>query len=409
MLSQFYVTLLQILSYALFGTEKPKLNDIDIKALLDEARAQSVFSLVFLSVQDTASKYLTEKQFNYYNNLYMSDLVINVQNHENHTEIDKIMKDAEIPYCIIKGAASASYYPEPSLRAMGDVDFVVRESDIEKAMQAVESVGYTSDDTEFKGKHIAYTRKPFGILELHKSVNGIPDGKIGKKIEKDISNIYDTAVEISDNAHCLIPNEYYHGLIMLLHTISHLTGEGVGLRHLCDWAVFVNSFGVGEFKSLFEVKLKSYGIWRFAQMFTLTCTEYLGVKKQPWAEILYTDEDISKDDIEALLADILSGGNFGTKDMNRYREIKYISGGQNSVDHGGIISQMFKSLNRKVYSNYKLIDRYKILLPFGWVIEGAKYIKLLATGKRKSSNTKEMLKEADKRKKLYNKMELFLK
>ena len=106
--------------------------------------------------------------------------------------------------------------------------------------------------------------------------------------------------------------------------------------------------------------------------------------------------------------DILSGGNFGTKDMNRYREIKYISDrGEHTVSSGGIIRQGFRTANEKIRADYKTIGKHKLLYPIGYIAEGGKYISLLITGKRKSSGTKQMLKEAAERKKIYSSLKLF--
>ena len=38
-----------------------------------------------------------------------------------------------------------------------------------------------------------------------------------------------------------VPSDFHHGLVMLLHLSSHLMGAGIGIRHLCDWALFLNS------------------------------------------------------------------------------------------------------------------------------------------------------------------------
>lgn len=43
-----------------------------------------------------------------------------------HNELDRLMKSAKIPYVILKGCASALYYPRPAERVMGDVDFLVK-------------------------------------------------------------------------------------------------------------------------------------------------------------------------------------------------------------------------------------------------------------------------------------------
>ena len=58
--------------------------------------------------------------------------------------------------------------------------------------------------------------------------------------------------------------------------ISHMTSESIGLRHLCDWAVFVNSISNNEFVGLFSENLKSFGLWKFAQIMTATSEKYLG-------------------------------------------------------------------------------------------------------------------------------------
>ena len=54
-----------------------------------------------------------------------------------------------------------------------------------------------------------------------------------------------------------MPSHFHHGLNLLLHTNQHLLGEGLGLRHLCDWAVFAAGFSDEEFRELFEEKLKA--------------------------------------------------------------------------------------------------------------------------------------------------------
>ena len=191
---------------------------------------------------------------------------------------------------------------------------------------------------------------------------------------------------------------------MLLHVISHMTKEGIGLRHLCDWAVFVQKISDAEFKELFEEKLKYFGLWRFAQILTLVSEKYLGIDRNAWAQ----NPEIDGEQLENLMSDILNGGNFGKKDLNRYREIKYISNQDSkTVDSKNIYSQLMTTLNQKVCSDYPTINKHKILLPIGWIAESGKYLGLLLTGKRKSKNTSAMLNEAVKRKEIYSQMELF--
>lgn len=396
--------LLNIVGAVLFGGEIPEIDLKSIDLLLDESKSQTVFPLVFSAVENQIKNSVSEEKYAEYSQLYFVNLTASVCNFAEHGELHKLMSDNDVSYTIIKGIASAMYYETPALRSVGDVDVLVGADDFEKVGCLIESLGFTRKSAENDGVHIAYKRPPISIWELHKQVNGIPNNVSGKLIAEEMGKAIQSAkFENIDGTTCMVPDKFHHGLIMLLHIISHLTGEGIGLRHLCDWVVYISSIDDDEFISVFECKLKEYGLWKLAKVLTLLGVKYLNAPLPDWL-IEPEDEEI----IEALMEDILNGGNFGFKDMNRYREIKYISDrGDGTVKQGGIVSQGFVTLNQKVLQNYKFIDRFRLLLPFGWVIEICKYFGLLMTGKRKSSDTKKMLTEAKKRKNLYSSLGLF--
>ncbi len=337
---------------------------------------------------------------------YFRDLILNTNNYKEHNELHELMTERNIPYVLFKGLASVYYYPDSSMRDMGDVDFLVYEKDFEKAKHAVLSAGFVVDHgDDSDSMHTVFSREPKSIWEQHRGVNGIPDGETGELIQKDIDEVISTARMVEyENAVCRIPDDYHHGLIILLHMVSHMTSEGIGLRHLCDWAVFANKFSDDEFSKLFEEKLMSFGLWKFARIMTAVSEKYLGIKHKNWAENPRIDDEL----LSAIIEDILSGGNFGKKDMNRYREIKYISNrDERTVDDKSVAAQAFNTLNQKTYADYRWIAKCKVFLPVGWIAEGAKYLGLLLTGKRKSEGTSAMLKEAAKRKDIYSRMDLF--
>ena len=404
--------LLQVIGAALFGGDLPAVDARYIEPLLTESKAQAVYSLLFNALDDQIKAVLSAEKYAQYSEMNLLHAIACTRNFDEHGELHELMTAEQIPYVVIKGLASASYYPEPSLRNMGDVDFLVAPSDLSRAGKALEQAGFAVDHgDEDDGIHIAYTRPPISIWEMHRSVNGIPSGEIGTAIQAEVDHTIETAVETTcEGVLCRVPDRFHHGLIMLLHTASHLTSEGVGLRHLCDWAVFVSSLSDAEFRELFEKKLKEFGLWRFAQALTLLGIEYLGAPKRVWAVRALERKSITAEQLESLMNDILSGGNFGFKDMNRYREIKYISDrGERTVNSDGIIKQGFKTLNQKVYADYKTIEKHRFLLPIGYLAEGGRYIGLLISGKRKSSDTRQMLQEAAQRKKVYSSLRLFEK
>lgn len=405
MIGEIHSLILKALNYSLFGGEKPKLNSVDIKDLVKESKAQSVFTYIFSTFKDEI-KDISPREFAKLNLEFLTQISNSIRVHTEHGELHQIMLQSGIPYVVLKGCASSAYYKEPDLRAMGDVDFLVHEADIPKGIAALEASGFVRDQYEFTTNQSAYHRPPMSIWEIHKSPSGIPKGIEGNPIRRELENIIETAeLNERNGISFLVPNKYYHGIILLLHKISHMTTTGIGLRHLCDWAVFESSFENDEFSDMFETKLIELGIWKFAQIMTLVCEKYLGTPKRKWAENPEIDESL----IDDVMLDILSGGNFGKKDGNRQREIKYISDReQGRLGNKGIFAQAINSLNSKVYSNNKVINKYKILLPVGWIIEGSKYFGLLISGRRKNSDSFAMLKEVSKRKNIYKNMEIFI-
>ncbi len=402
--------LLQVISSALFGKKAPDVAADQLMPLVNESKAQAVYPLAFSVIDSQLQEKLSSKQYADCSEDFFRYAIAGTQNFAEHGELHELMTANKLPYVAMKGIASAMYYPEPNLRSMGDVDFLVEKENVSQAGMLLESIGFAVDHgEEDDGIHIAYKRPPMSIWELHHSVNGIPNNDVGKLIKAEMSKAISTSKTVKvDGLICRLPDKLHHGLIMLLHTASHLTGEGVGLRHLCDWVVFVSALSDAEFREIFEKKLKNFGLWRFAQVLTLLGINYLGAPKRVWALEAIESHKVDDTTLVGLMDDILRGGNFGFKDMNRYREIKYISDrGEGTVGKSGILRQGFKTMNEKVRRDYKTLGKHKVLLPVGYLAEGGKYIALLLTGKRKSSNTKQMFKEAAERKRIYSSLNLF--
>ena len=403
--------LLQVVSAALFDKKAPDVAANQLMPLVHESKAQAVYPLAFTVIDSQLQEKLTDEQYAACSEEFFRYAIAGTQNLAEHSELHELMTSNEMPYVAMKGLASAMYYPEPNLRSMGDVDFLVAKENVSQAGKLLESIGFKVDHgEEDDGIHIAYTRPPMSIWELHHSVNGIPNNEIGELIRAEMDKTIPTAESAEvDGSTCRLPDKFHHGLIMLLHTASHLTSEGVGLRHLCDWAVFASTLSDAEFREIFEKKLKRFGLWRFAQALTLLGIRYLGAPNRVWTLEAVESHKLDASTLEGLMNDILSGGNFGTKDMNRYREIKYISDRSEGTvgKSSGILRQGFKAMNDKVRRDYKALGKHNVLLPVGYLAVGGKYIGLLLTGKRKSSGTKQMFKEAADRKRIYSSLKLF--
>lgn len=387
-------TLLKMLSKALFG-HSVTVDAVDWLEVLKEAKNQAVVQLIY-SVQDKST--LSPDEAKAWKQAASADFAKNIRIGHNHSLLHQWMND--IHYVILKGAASASYYPIPANRSMGDVDFLVKTEDLGRAGKVLEDHGLKPWDEEHIS-HIVY-RGPRMHYEMHFNLAGTPHGVAGELVRKYTADIFEKAsvMKVVDGE-AVLPAPFHHGLILLLHTCHHLTGEGIGLRHLSDWAVFEDRFSEYEFRNLFEDKLKAIGLWKFAQTLTRVSIKYLGADDREWA--LATDELV-----DALMEDILSGGNFGRKDSNRAVQTILISErGKDGVGKTSMVGELLRSGNEIVYHNWPGSKKNKVLLPAGWVYIGTRRIIREMTGKRKKTNIARIVGGAADRRDLYKQLHLY--
>lgn len=385
--------LLSLLSKALFDRSATLPASLDRRLLAREAAAHAVFALAF-SQPDTAFADAEDQQQT------MEIVSNNVLIFYHHELLHQWMKAKEIPYVVLKGCASAAYYPDPLLRSMGDVDFLVPVSRMEEAGRVLEAHGLVPWEKEHIS-HVVYRSEEMHF-EMHFRPAGMPEGKAGKLAEAYLSDVFETAqTKPVGESTMTLPSPFHHGLVLLLHATHHMTGEGIGLRHLCDWAVFENGFSDEAFCEIFEEKLKAIGLWQFARVLTQIAVKYLGAQRRSWVG----DAD---DVADFLMEDILSSGNFGVKDADRDQEMLFISDrGKDGVGRTGMRTQFVRSVNKIVYDKFPAAGKNKLLLVWGWIVCGTRYSVRVLLGKRKNLLGRDILQGASQRRELYQQLKLF--
>ena len=357
--------LLHAVSQALFGVpDSAPLPD----EVLAEAKMQSVVSLITNDYQAIAA---------------------NIRCIAAHTEITRLLED--IPFTTFKGFASAFYYSTPEKRMMGDVDFIVPPEYYQAVKERLFAAGWEKSDSnndhheEFFKQHISF--------ELHSDINGVPKQAEGistefssveaeAKVKSLLADLIDTSITIeSQQGPIQIPDEFHHGLIMLLHVAHHMIESyGIGLRHLCDWAVYVHQVDLEQYRD----RLEGVGLWTFARQLTAVSSAYLGLPEKVWAG------EWPDAFLKSFVDDILSSGNFGRKRPGRRSALV---------------------LAESSYVEYvkKLIPvsrKYKVLLPFAMVIAPLLYVNRMIHGRSKPVKLS-TISEARRRVALYNQFQLF--
>lgn len=387
--------LLSLLGQTIFNAPFEPNPDVDWNEVIKEGFAQSVALLAFKNYKALPIDEETKKKINV---LLLQSVNYNIKCFRNHTYLHSLMESNGISYCILKGAASANYYADPLLRSMGDVDFYVSPEDLERATEVLISNGFENANHNHRF-HVLFHKGKFAF-EMHFDPIAIPDGEVGKVYREYWSDICKESVAVSnDIVECRVPSQFMHGFILLSHFVSHLLHEGIGLRHLCDWAVFADRFSNSEFSNIFEKKLKRAGLWRIAQLICLAAVDHMGMTYREW---MGDDHETA----DKLLNDVLTGGNFGRKDRRRPYQGFFISFEKMEGWRDTRIVQVIKTLNRLTDSNWRCAKKFPLLYPVGWVYFSLRFIVRRITGKRKVSII-EAYKKSEERKNIYKDMGLF--
>ena len=349
--------LLDLLANSLFDAKIDiDLQGISLAELYLEANAQTVGAIAFDALPKTLKESDPQVSVKWQTQSF-SIVQKNINQMYANAELESIFKKAGIPICTIKGFAADYYYSKKNLRHMGDIDFIVPVDELQNGKKLLEDSGFECcDEDEEHDFHIGF-KKGQEIYEMHKGITSLLDNN--GYIEKYINDIFDnTIVADFDSVSITIPDTFAHGLTMLLHLQRHMVnGSGVGLRHLCDWAAFVNAIDNDEWEKVFKNKLKSIKLWNFAKVLSKTSSMYLRINEKPWFK------DIDDSLAQELLRDIILGGNFGRKDMiGRYQGRMFMA--QNDREDKKL-KIYTNGIARKVYVWKPFYEKYKYLLPIG--------------------------------------------
>ena len=273
-------------------------------------------------------------------------------------ELLAIFKEAGIPVAIIKGSATALYYPEPYRRSMGDYDFIAPKEYFVDAWGLLERNGYVTKKTRSdKAEREVPFFKDRREYELHYNFSDF-NIDISKFVDEGLCSI--ETGRIDDHEFPMLP-PLANGLVLLTH-ISHHLHLGLGLRQVIDWMMYVDGVLDDEFwSSTFKPVTDELGLTTLAITVTALCQNYLGLPSRSWCQ--GADDSL----VDQLLTAILEAGNFGIK-----------TGTGNNVE---TVTAAMKSRGVFYYlqlageHNWALYHRYHVLKPLCWLYQIFRYIR----------------------------------
>ncbi len=379
-----------------FLQEGEKLEDINWAQVYEESALGTVMLFASSSLSPY-KKYIPEDILRKWVAFSRKALTLNSYVASYQNELVDFLNKNGYKYVILKGLSSSSYYENPDLRMLGDVDFLIDSIKADEiALKLQNKLGYKkTTDIEHKC-HINMVRT-YEKIEMHYDIPGIPNGNKGLYVRQFIKNILDDTQRISLNGcEFSAPSHLLHGVVILLHTLHHMTGDGLGLRHLCDWGAYINKTAeMGFWGNDFIPFLKKIGLYTFASVISSVCKRYLGVNMPNGLTL--ADENICYE----IITDIFNSGNFGAKDEAMHDSRLLISTDENKSK----LTVLFDRLNSAVKSHWPWLNKWKILLPLAYIAFVIRYYIKVIKGERPTLSS--LAPEADRRSSIYKKLEIY--
>lgn len=389
-----YQHLLYLVGRALFSAHTESLpEDVDWQALYDETRSQAIPLLIYDCLTAEERTAMPQDLLQQWKRTALSMLWWNEQVAAEQRNVLEKIDRAGMPCVVLKGTSAAINYPNPQLRTLGDIDLLTAPEHRAAIRGLLEEMGYQPPQE----RHHCHDSMSNGrmVVELHWEPNGVPDSALGDQIRTYLRPFINQP-QIVDGIPMLPPCP--RAVVLLLHKLEHIVSSGLGLRQLCDWAVFVHREVTPECWKELSVLLDTFGLRIFAEVVTRICVDHLSLpaREAPWC----MDADTVL--CEELLQDMLDTGNFGKKE-ERYGQRLFT----NPQARGRISSFILTGVSA-CQTHWPPCKQNPLLLPLAPVILLLRYRRQRQEGKRPPLHLVQMYQGAEQRQKINAALRPFL-
>lgn len=215
---------------------------------------------------------------------------------------------------VLKGIGLAYQYPIPQHRECGDIDIYLF-GDYEHGNRAIKREGIKLDHADKKHLMFYYQGIP---IENHRKFLNEHRYKVDVLLETVLNETLKTVecdiVALPQNVSVLSPPPTFNAIFLARHMIVHFP-SGMSVRHLCDWAIFLEK-NQGKYDTKYVIReLQNTGQLELITIFSSICVKYLGLSKScnPFEEV--EDSELE----ERIVADVLRGDSELTDSSNPFK------------------------------------------------------------------------------------------
>jgi len=229
----------------------------------------------------------------------------------------KALRRKGVEMKVLKGISFSTYYDQPELRECGDCDCylsilgtddysIAGASGFEIGNRTIEEIGGKWKFGSYKHSHLFLDRLMF---ENHHYITDFNGTKRGKQLELLLERAIESAPGTKIGSSEMVrPCPYFNALHLIRHAQGNFILEGMSLRMIYDWAVFLRAEQDRlDWKKLYG-EYESCGLREFADIMTSICVDYLGLEITSKNVTLCKDKSIVEEVLKDTLADKMHSG-----------------------------------------------------------------------------------------------------
>lgn len=280
---------------------------------------------------------------------------------------------------VVKGIVCRALYPQPELRPSSDEDLYLTAAEMPRFHAVLLRAGFvlTEPERDYRSAHEArYVHPDTGlVVEGHWALFPT-EYAVYAALNVQLPDLMQRAQDWETGGVTLrVPDACDHLIFLLLHAFKHFISSGVGVRQLCDIALWMRRFGAQIDWQRVRAALRATHSEGFAAAVIDAGVHWFGLERAA----AHIPPDWETLESAALLADALSGGVYGSADSTRRHSCTITIHAADRAHRGGtgrasLCAALFPG--REVMAGwYPYVARCPALLPAAWAQRIWRYLR----------------------------------
>ncbi len=229
---------------------------------------------------------------------FISSVVASEHMYAKLAEVDRrlneLISDFGYKALRLKGFTLAAYYPKPSSRRFGDIDIYSPDKG-DAIDDCFRSKGIEVDNSFYRHSHCCIK----GVsIENHKCLLDIRGRKRMREMDSTLKNMASDILRRETSPALYNPDAFFSAIFNLHHSLSHFIYEGVTLKFLTDWILFLKSEREVMNTERMEEMLHAHGLIKYAGLLTRVSIDHLGLTEDNLPPYLFEAAETISPELE---------------------------------------------------------------------------------------------------------------